>query len=243
MNSHGHTDGPADDDTGPNAGTRTHAPGDAPRHTHAHPDGVTPSDESWDERYSRAEQMWSGSPNGTLVAEVATLAPGRALDIGCGEGADAIWLAQHGWQVTALDVSGVALERARRHAADAGAVIDFVHAGLLEADLPAGGFDLVSAQYPALLKTADRTAEHLLLSLVAPGGQVLVVHHQLDHHSADEARSHGFDPDDYVAPADVATLLGDGWQIEVDGVRERVVTTGAGAGHSVDVVVRARRAG
>src|ERR1700709_2151048 len=68
--------------------------------------------EEWDKRYAGQDRLWSGSPNGALVAEVAGLAPGRVLDVGCGEGADAIWLAKAGWQVTALEVSGVALERA-----------------------------------------------------------------------------------------------------------------------------------
>jgi len=64
---------------------------------------------AWDSRYADREQMWSGQPNGALVAEVAVLSPGRVLDVGCGEGADAVWLATAGWDVTALDVSGVAL--------------------------------------------------------------------------------------------------------------------------------------
>jgi len=67
----------------------------------------------WDRRYADREQLWSGQPNGALVAEVASLMPGRLLDVGCGEGADAVWLARRGWDVTALDVTGVALERAR----------------------------------------------------------------------------------------------------------------------------------
>src|SRR6478672_469198 len=60
----------------------------------------------WDRRYNDQEQLWSGRPNGALVAEVAGLTPGRVLDVGCGEGADAIWLASRGWDVTALEVSG-----------------------------------------------------------------------------------------------------------------------------------------
>jgi SAM-dependent methyltransferase len=103
----------------------------------------------WDRRYADREQLWSGQPNGALVAEVAGLTPGRVLDVGCGEGADAVWLASGGWDVTALEVSGVALERAAGHARDAGLAVRWVHAGLAEAALPPASFDLVSAQYPA----------------------------------------------------------------------------------------------
>lgn len=76
--------------------------------------------ELWDERYRESHRIWSGKPNAALVREVEGLAPGRALDLGCGEGADAVWLAREGWQVTATDISRVALDRAAEHAADAG---------------------------------------------------------------------------------------------------------------------------
>ena len=99
-----------------------------------------------------ADAIWSGNPNPQLVAQVADLAPGTALDVGCGEGADAIWLAERGWRVTAVDISTVALERAAAHAAAAGeAVADADH---LAAGRPArpgrpapARFDLVSAQF------------------------------------------------------------------------------------------------
>jgi SAM-dependent methyltransferase len=194
----------------------------------------------WDERYTERERLWSGEPNGTLVAEVAGLTPGRVLDVGCGEGADAIWLARRGWDVTGLDVSGVALERAARHAADAGVVVRWVHAGLAEAGLPPASFDLVSAQYPALKRTPHAAAERALLSAVAPGGVLLLVHHtgMGDHPPEDGS----FDPADYVWPSMVAALLDDNWEVEVDEQRPRVVDeSSAGAHHTSDDVVRARR--
>jgi SAM-dependent methyltransferase len=174
-----------------------------------------------------------------LVGEVAELKPGRALDVGCGEGADAVWLAGQGWDVTALDVSEVALERAARHARDAGVHVQWVHAGLVDAPLPAGAFGLVSAQYPALLRTPSNDAERSLLAAVAPGGVLLVVHHaDVD---VDQAKAHGFDPADYVSPPDVAALLGEDWQVEVDERRPRDVRAGGGAHHTHDVVLRAQR--
>ena len=194
----------------------------------------------WDQRYSDRERLWSGQPNGALVAEIAGLTPGRVLDVGCGEGADAVWLARGGWAVTALEVSGVALERAAGHARDAGVTVRWVHAGLAEAELPSGSFDLVSAQYPALLRTPDAAAERALLAAVAPGGVLLLVHHAgMETQSPDDG---AFDPADYVWPTMVAALLDDDWEVELNEQRPRVVPDGgAGAHHANDVVLRARR--
>src|SRR3954470_17840257 len=97
----------------------------------------------WDARYSERDgAMWSGRPNGRLVAEVTEVAPGRALDVGCGEGADAIWLARRGWTVTAIDISDVALGRAREAAEGAGADVDWVSGDALQTPLPSRSFDL-----------------------------------------------------------------------------------------------------
>ncbi|MFD5193627.1 class I SAM-dependent methyltransferase [Streptomyces sp. NPDC058357] len=194
----------------------------------------------WDSRYADRQQLWSGRPNGALVAETAGLTPGRVLDVGCGEGADAVWLARNGWDVTAVEVSGVALERAAGHARDAGLAVRWVHAALTEAVLPSASFDLVSAQYPALLRTPDAAAERALLAAVAPGGVLLLVHHAgMDNQHANDS---GFDPADYVWPSMVTALLDDDWEVEVNEQRPRVAPEGgAGAHHTDDLVLRARR--
>ncbi|MFF5923628.1 class I SAM-dependent methyltransferase [Streptomyces flavochromogenes] len=194
----------------------------------------------WDNRYADRQQLWSGRPNGALVAEVAGLTPGRVLDVGCGEGADAVWLARSGWDVTALEVSGVALERAAGHARDADVAVHWVHAALADAALPPASFDLVSAQYPALLRTPDAAAERALIAAVAVGGVLLLVHHAgMDTRQPNES---GFDPADYVWPSMVTALLGDDWVVEVDEQRARVAPEGgAGAHHTDDLVLRARR--
>src|SRR4051794_37410008 len=92
-------------------------------HRHDHGGDVADlfTQETWDARYAESERMWSGQPNPRLVEQVADLSPGDALDVGAGEGADAVWLASEGWRVTALDVSEVALERVIAHAREAGA--------------------------------------------------------------------------------------------------------------------------
>ena len=195
--------------------------------------------EYWNERYSASVQLWSGAPNSIVVEVASTLAPGSALDVGCGEGADAVWLALQAWDVTALDVSDVALSRAEVHARDAGVSVHWLLAGLLDAQLAPASFDLVSAQYPVLSKTPDAVAEHVLLDAVAVGGTLVFVHHA-DFQSNDHA--HGdFNPADYVGPWDVLPLLGADWQVETNETRPRSVATGAGAGHSEDVILVARR--
>jgi SAM-dependent methyltransferase len=217
----------------------THADDHHDDHHHHHHGHSAGEPTNWDERYAASDRLWSGAPNQALVAAVATLTPGRVLDVGCGEGADAVWLAQNGWTVTGLDVSGVALERAARHAVDAGVSVTWLHSGLVEASVPAGSFDLVSAQYPVLARTPDLVAEHVLIDAVAPGGTLVVVHHA-DFKEHDPNR-HTFNPAQYVGPWDLAAMLGEGWSIEVDETRPRNLTDGAGAGHSEDVVLVARR--
>ncbi|WP_114853680.1 cyclopropane-fatty-acyl-phospholipid synthase family protein [Brachybacterium sp. YJGR34] len=134
---------------------------------------------SWEERYAGDGSHWSGSPNPQLVAEASALTPGTALDIGCGEGADVIWLARHGWTATGLDFSANGLARAARHAAAAG-VGDRVSwqqadARTFTADGP--GVDLVTSHY--LHPSAGRMPEVIerLARAVAPGGHLLVVGH------------------------------------------------------------------
>jgi hypothetical protein len=117
-----------------------------------------------------------------------------------------------------------------------------LHAGLLDAELPAGAFELVSAQYPALLRTPGKDAESALMGAVAPGGTLLVVHHaDMDADHAEHAKERGFDPADYVHPEEVAALLDDDWEVVVNERRPRIVEGGAGAHHTHDLVLRATR--
>lgn len=133
----------------------------------------------WEERYRSVERVWSGRVNPRLAEVVADLPAGRALDLGCGEGADALWLAERGWRVVAVDVSATALRRATQAASDRNllARIDFQRHDLNES-FPDGTFDLVSAQYlhsPARLErdgVLQRAAER-----VNRGGVLLIVDH------------------------------------------------------------------
>lgn len=194
----------------------------------------------WDERYASYDDgLWSGRANGALVAELAESPPGRALDVGCGEGADAIWLARTGWQVTGVDVSEVALERAAARARDAGVTVEWVHADIAMSPPSPSGYDLVSVQYPALKHSPGDEAIRALLGAVAPGGTLLVVGHA--HVDPDYARARGFEIADYVQPADVRARLDERWEVEVDETRPRVDPPPEGSPHTHDTVLRAKR--
>jgi SAM-dependent methyltransferase len=154
----------------------------------------------WEEHYADRDRVWSGRVNVRLAEVAESLPPGRALDLGCGEGGDAMWLAERGWHVTAVDISQTALDRA---AADARARnllerIDFQRHDLPET-FPSGVFDLVSAQFLHSMVDLDRPRLlHLGADAVARGGVLLIVDHggpppwasKLHHHhefpSADE---------------------------------------------------------
>jgi SAM-dependent methyltransferase len=195
---------------------------------------------AWDARYrERDGAMWSGRPNGRLVAEVVALTPGRALDVGCGEGADAIWLAQRGWTVIAIDVSEVAIRRAREASHPAGASVEWICGDVLQTPLPAGSFDLMSMQYPALPKAAGEAVRRLL-DTVRPGGLLLAVYHDLDDEHREQMKSRGVDPADYVGADDLGPLLGDDFTVELHSVEPRIDPP-PGTRHIADIVVRARR--
>ena len=200
----------------------------------------TATAEEWDERYrSLADRLPDFAPSAALISEVADLPPGTALDIGCGLGADAVWLATRGWQVTALDVSQVALDRAAQRGREAGVEITWRCTRIEDMPLSPNGFDLVTAHYPALRHSPGRDAERALLAAVAPGGTLFVVHHaDVD---VEKAKSYGFDPADYLSHDDVVELLSEGWEVSVERRRPRDVPAGLEGQHTHDDIIRARR--
>ena len=136
--------------------------------------------EGWEERYAGEETVWSGRPNAQLVAEASRLTPGTALDVGCGEGGDVVWLAQQGWRVTGADFSANGLARAARHAADAGVAdrTDWWQVDARTFDAGGRSFDLVTTHFlhPPDGRIVDVTRR--LAGAVAPGGHLLVVGHE-----------------------------------------------------------------
>ncbi|UXA16289.1 bifunctional 2-polyprenyl-6-hydroxyphenol methylase/3-demethylubiquinol 3-O-methyltransferase UbiG [Mycobacterium sp. SMC-4] len=133
----------------------------------------------WENLYGERAQRWSGRVNRWLADVAQPLPPGRALDLGCGEGADSIWLAEHGWQVLGVDISDTALQRAGAQAAARGVAerIEFRQANLSEA-MPQGLFDLVSAQFLQSPVHLDRQRIFgAAAAAVGPGGTLLIVDH------------------------------------------------------------------
>ncbi|MET7994612.1 class I SAM-dependent methyltransferase [Amycolatopsis sp. NPDC005232] len=191
--------------------------------------------QSWDEMYRGRPQVFSGEPNGVLVAEAAGLEPGEALEVGCGEGADAVWLARRGWRVTAVDVAETALRRGAAVGADVAGRVAWTRADLSTAGLPAGVFDLVSVQYFPLPRRPEHEALHRLLASVAPGGTLLVA----GHDPGDE----GVDYAGYYRPDEIARLLGDEWTVLVHESRPRTRPGPEGTHHTRDVVLRAVNSG
>ncbi len=200
--------------------------------------------EFWDRRYAEHHRVWSGNPNPHLVSTASALPPGRALDVGCGEGADALWLARSGWRVTGVDISEVALGRAREQArledAAVAGRVDWVHADLLEVPPEPGGFDLVSAQFMQLPEPARSVLFAGLAEAVAPGGTLLIVgHHPSDLQTA--VRRPPL-PELFYTAGDLIPLLDGGWDISASEARPRRVDDAAGHAAVVrDTVLQARR--
>jgi SAM-dependent methyltransferase len=193
--------------------------------SHAHEaDPSMWTQEFWDERYGSAATIWSGNPNPHLVTQVADLRPGTALDVGSGEGADAIWLAEHGWQVTGIDISMVALERAAQRAADAGQDvanrITWQQADILVWDPAPRQFDLVSAQFMHLPRSAREVVQGRLAAAVRLGGSLLIVGHHLSDLETTMRRPNA--PDlFFTADQVVAVLDPDDWQVITAAAPER----------------------
>ena len=201
----------------------------------------------WDDRYRSRPAIWSGEPNRHLVGEASGLRVGAALDVGSGEGADAIWLAQQGWQVTAVDLSVVALERGAESAARVGADIagriTWTHADLTTWEPGREVYDLVSAQYMHLPQEPREALFRRLSESVAPGGSLLVV----GHHPSDLQTTIGRPPRPGVLYTgdEVAALLDpERWEIVTNATPGRTATDPEGREVTIhDAVLRAFRRG
>ena len=192
----------------------------------------------WDRRYGVSELLWTGEPNRFLVSETADLRPGRALDLACGEGRNAVWLARQGWQVTGVDFSAVALEKARRLAEANGVKAEWVVADLLEYRSEGRAFDLVLLFYLQVPESQRHEIVRAAADAVAPGGTFLLVAHDrsnLEH-------GHGGPQEPAVLyTADDVVLDLDDLRIERAERVERSVQTADGERVALDALVRASR--
>ncbi|SDQ06983.1 cyclopropane-fatty-acyl-phospholipid synthase family protein [Quadrisphaera sp. DSM 44207] len=198
----------------------------------------------WEAHYRRSPRVWTGRANAVLADVAAPLAPGTALDLGCGEGGDAVWLARRGWRVTAVDVSATALARVREHAAAAG-VGDRVVARQhdLARTFPAGAYDLVAASYLQSPVHLPRTAVlRAAAGAVAPGGLLLVVEHaSVPPWSWADPGTRFPAPEEVLASLDLPPAT---WHPERVGAFQREATGPGGQRAAVtDTVLAVRRAG
>ena len=192
--------------------------------------------EDWDKRYASVENLWAVKPNRFLVAEAAELAPGRALDLACGEGQNAIWLATLGWEVTGVDYSEVAIAKARARAERDGVRVDFVVADLVSYEAPPAAYDLVIVLYLHIPLDERRGVMERAATALAPGGSFVFVGHDLTNLT--DGVGGPSDPSLLCTPGDIAAEL-PGLEIEK---AERVFRDVAGEERdAIDALVRARR--
>src|SRR4051794_8049802 len=189
----------------------------------------------WDARYSGSELIWTAEPNRFLVAEVAGLPPGRALDLACGEGRNTVWLASQGWNAVGVDFSGVGLDKGRALAAKRGVDVEFVRADVTTYAPPPAEFDLVVVLYLQLPAVQLRSALRHAATALRPGGTLLAVGHDLtnltDGYGGPQDAAVLFTPDDVVA------ALPDLRVVKAERV-ERPVEPAAGTPTATDALAR-----
>jgi len=192
---------------------------------------------AWNERYAGSGLVWSAEPNRFLVSETGGLAPGRALDLACGEGRNAIWLGERGWRVTGVDFSDVAIEKARQFAASRGVEGEWIAADLRDYEPAAAAFDLVLVFYFHVGADVRRPILRAAASAVADGGTFLLVGH--DSTNLEGGYGGPRDPRVLYTAADVVSDL-DGCGLEVERAErvDRPVQTPDGERVALDLLAR-----
>jgi SAM-dependent methyltransferase len=194
----------------------------------------------WDRRYAVRELVWTSQANRFLIQEIDGMTPGRALDLACGEGRNAIWLAERGWKVTGVDFSKMGLEKARQLEDARGVHPEWIAADLLEYRPERDAFDLVIVFYLQVPEAERTPIITTAASAVAAGGTFLLV----GHDSSNIAEGHGGpqDPSVLYTAEDVSRdLEGSGLRIERAERVERPVQTADGQRIALDALVRATR--
>lgn len=197
-----------------------------------------PSRERWNRRWAGERAHASSAPSEFLVAETEALPPGRALDVACGAGRNAVWLARRGWRVTGVDFSDVALRAARDLAASVGVEVEWIEADAVTWIPPRRAYDLVTVMYLQLPAAERRAALEHAADAVGSGGTLLVVGHDLLNLT--EGWGGPTQSEVLFTPEDVVSEIG-GLVIESARRVRRAVAEGAGAREAIDALVRARR--
>jgi SAM-dependent methyltransferase len=194
--------------------------------------------DDWNARYAQKELLWTAAPNRRFAEEVAGLAPGRALDLACGEGRNAVWLAERGWEVTGVDFSDVALAKAAQLATSRGVEVEWVVADVLEYEPAPRAYDLVAVLYLQLQRDELLRAVRGAVNAVAPGGTLVVLAHDTTNltagHGGPKNASVLYTADDVVP--ELRELA-----VERAEAIERTVPLPDGEAVAIDAFVRARR--
>jgi SAM-dependent methyltransferase len=197
--------------------------------------------QQWDERYSATGFVWDTGPNQFVAAELASLSPGRALDLAAGEGRNTVWLAGRGWRVTAVDFSRVGLDKGRKLAATRGMAaeqVEWIVADLACYQPEPGAYDLALIAYLQVSPQVRATVLARAAAALAPGGTAFVVGHDLTNLT--EGTGGPQDPDVLYTPEVIRAEL-DGLRIERAERVRRTVTLQDGPAVAIDTLVRAVR--
>lgn len=196
--------------------------------------------EDWDDRYAASELVWSAGPNRFVEAICRGLRPGRMIDLAAGEGRNAVWFAENGWDATAVDFSAVAVAKAEQIAAKRGVEVETVVADLVDYVPEPAGYDLVLIAYLHLVPTERALVLERAAAAVAPGGHLLVVGHDVTN------IEHGYggpsDPRVLTSPDEIVAVLGSDFVVSRAEVVDREVDTDQGHRTAKDTLVVARRA-
>jgi len=196
---------------------------------------------AWDERYADSDLVWSATPNQFVAAELADLTPGSALDVACGEGRNALWLAERGWDVTAVDFSLTGLDKGRalqsRHERGRDMHIDWVHADVLDHDFGTDVFDLVVIAYLQVPAKERETVVRRCFDSLTEGGTLFVVAH--DSTNLTEGTGGPQDASVLYTAEDVLSDLGsEHYEIERAERTPRTVTVGETDTLAYDAIIR-----
>jgi 2-polyprenyl-3-methyl-5-hydroxy-6-metoxy-1,4-benzoquinol methylase len=189
--------------------------------------------DDWDARYASQPMVWSAGPNALFAELTAGWTPGRALDVACGEGRTAIWLAERGWDVRAVDFSSAGIAKGRERAAAQGLQIDWQVDDVQTADL-GSGYDLVALLYLQLPHEQMAGIVGRCVEALAPGGRLVVIAHDVDN----VTRGVGGPQDVSVLPS--VPLLRE-WARAAQVERAEQVERTTPDGTAIDVLLVARR--